>query len=131
MIKENECYNFMLYQFDVYKFYEWAKENLKTISVGLDNIAKGYSFNPKEGYISMFRLDKEYARELSDEDIAQPLLFVSLGENCGSLMIDGTHRSFNLWEKGEKEAPAYLIEDMDILFKFSNITKKMLTLMNE
>jgi hypothetical protein len=131
MVKENEFYNFMLYRFDVYKFYEWAKKNLETISVGLDNIAKGYGFETKEGYISMFRLDKDHARELSNEDVAQPLLFVSLGDKCGSLMIDGTHRSFNLWDKGEKEAPAYLIDDMDILFKFSNITKKMFIHMNK
>ena len=130
MVAKGEFYKLMLYEFDVYKFYQWAKENLETISVGLDNIAKGYGFKPREGYISMYRLDKDHARQLTAEDVAQPLLFVSLGKECGHLMIDGTHRAFNKWEKGQKETEAYVVDNVDVLCKFSNITKKMFIKMN-
>ena len=124
MVAEHETYNFMLYQFYVYELYKWAKENLETVSVNLDDIAKPYGFVEREGYHSIFRLDREYALKLTEEDVKQPLLVVDLGKG-GHLMIDGTHRSFNMWSNGTKQADAYLIRDKDIIIKHSNLTKKM------
>ncbi len=124
MVTEHETYNFMIYQFYVYELYKWAKENLETVAVNLAEIAKPYGFVEREGYHSIFSLDREYALKLSEKDVKQPLLIVDLGKG-GHLMIDGTHRSFNMWSNGTEQAPAYLIQDKDIIIKYSNITKKM------
>jgi hypothetical protein len=109
----------------VYELYEWAKKNVELVSVGLTELSKAYGFIGNKDQVSMFRLDKEYAKKLSKEDVEQPLLFVDLGEG-GCLMIDGTHRAYHMWYNGEVDANAYLIKDDDIILKYSNMHKDMM-----
>jgi hypothetical protein len=131
MVSKGEVYSFIGCRFSVYELYQWAKENLEVVSVGLSNIAKNYGFIEKEGFVSGFRLDKDYAKKLSQKDVEQPLLFVNFGVDAGCLMIDGTHRSFHRWDKGEEEADAYVIDNDDIILKHSSLTKKMLKAMRK
>jgi len=128
MVHKDEIYCFICGKFKVYELYQWAKENLEVVSVGLDNISKIYGFigNKNSNTKSLFRLDKDYAKKLSKEDVEQPLLFVNLGVEAGCLMIDGTHRAFHQWNKGVKEANAYLIKNDAIILKHSSMSKRML-----
>jgi hypothetical protein len=125
MVSPNEIYRFLCCDFKVYELYEWAKNNVELVSVGLKELSKAYGFIGNKDQVSMFRLDKEYAKNLSEEDVSQPLLFVDLGEG-GCLMIDGTHRAYYKWYNGEVEADAYLIKDDDIILKHSNMHKDMM-----
>lgn len=125
MVSKDEIYVFLCGKFKVYELYQWAKENLEVVSVGLDTISKTYGFIEKKGYHSGYHLDKNYAKKLSEADLAQPLLFVDLGEG-GCLMIDGTHRAYHKWHNGAKEASAYLIKNDDIILKHSSIPKKLM-----
>jgi hypothetical protein len=133
MVHEDEVYCFICGKFKVYELYQWAKKNLEVVSVGLDNVSKNYGFigNKDKNTQSMFRLDKEYAKKLSEKDVAQPLLFVNLGKEAGCLMIDGTHRAYHMWNNGAKEAPAYLIENDAIILKHSSMSKRMLKALRE
>jgi hypothetical protein len=133
MVSKDEVYCFICGKFKVYELYQWAKENLEVVSVGLDNLSKTYGFigNKDSNTESLFRLDKEYAKKLSEKDVAQPLLFVNLGVEAGCLMIDGTHRAFHKWNKGAKEADAYLIENDAIILKHSSMSKRMLKALRE
>jgi len=128
MISKDEVYVFLCGKFQVFPIYEWAKKNLEIVSVSLENVAQNYGFigNKNSQSTSLFRLDKDYAKNLSKEDVEQPLLFVKLGEEAGCLMIDGTHRAYHQWYNGEKEADAYLIDNDDIILKHSSMNKKML-----
>jgi hypothetical protein len=125
MVHKDEVYCFLCGKFKVYELYQWAKENLEVVSVGLENLSKTYGFIGNKNHTSLFRLDKEYAKTLSKEDVEQPLLFVDLGDG-GCLMIDGTHRAYHQWFNGAKEVDAYLIKNDDIILKHSSMPKKML-----
>jgi len=131
MVSKDEVYCFLTGKFKVYELYQWAKKNLEVVSVGLDNLSKTYGFIGNKDHHSLFRLDKDYAKKLSKEDVEQPLLFVHLGVDAGCLMIDGTHRAYHMWDKGAKEADAYLIKDDAIILKHSSLTKKMLKALRE
>ena len=125
MVHKDEIYCFICGKFKVYELYQWAKKNLELVSVGLDNLSKTYGFVGNDNHKSLFRLDKEYAKKLSQEDVEQPLLFVDLGEG-GCLLIDGTHRAYHMWLNGAEEAQAYLIKDDNIILEHSSMPKKML-----
>jgi hypothetical protein len=127
MVHKDEIYCFICGKFKVYELYQWAKENVELISVSLDNLSKIYGFikNKDSNTESLFRLDKEYAKKLSKEDVEQPLLFVDLGEG-GYLLIDGTHRAYHMWHNGKVEANAYVISNDDIILEHSSVPKKML-----
>jgi len=114
MIAEKETYHFLHLSFMVHKFYLWAKKNLQEMEFDLNSIAKTYGFNAP----------KEYALSLSEQDLQQPIIVVDLGQ-AGSIMIDGTHRSYNLWKKGEKSIKGFHIKDEKAIIAFSNINKKM------
>lgn len=131
MVSKDEIYCFLCGDFKVYKLYQWAKENLEVVSVSLDNLSKTYGFIENKDYHSGYRLDKDYAKKLSEKDVAQPLLFVNLGDEAGCLMIDGTHRAFHQWYNGAKEADAYLISNDAIILKHSSLTKRMLKVLRD
>ena len=111
MIHEKETYQFLFYKFYVKKLYDYALANLELVDVDLQQIADGYNFDLPKDKISMFRLDKEYAMQLSEDDLSQPIIILYFGAGYGSLMVDGTHRSYNLWKKGNKTIKAYYITD--------------------
>jgi hypothetical protein len=125
MVTKDEVYNFLCCQFKVYDIFHWAKKNAQTVKINLQEMSKVYGFDLPEGHISMFRLDKEYAMTLSEQDVAQPLLVIDLGEG-GNVMIDGTHRAYKMWKNGQEEADAYYVSDESVIVKFSSITKKLL-----
>lgn len=124
MIAEKETYHFLHLSFMVHKFYLWAKKHLQETEFDLNSIAKTYGFDIPENHISIFRLDKEYALKLPEQDLQQPIIVVDLGE-AGAIMIDGTHRSYNRWKKGEKNIKGFLIKDEKAIIAYSNINKKM------
>ena len=123
MVHKDEIYHLFHIRFEVYSLFKWAEQQGKTDTVDLRDIAGPYGFDLPEGKKSLFRLDKEYAMSLPDEDLAQPLLFVDLG-NAGNPLIDGTHRAYKLWKQGKTIVPIYYIQNEDIIVKYSNVSKR-------
>lgn len=125
MVGKEETYRFLHIEFYVYPLYQWALKNLELVEVSLDDIARSYGFDLPPDRISMFSCDKEYAMSLSEEKLETPAIVIDLGAS-GQLMIDGTHRSYKKWKRGDKTIQAYYITDEKILLKHSNLTKQML-----
>jgi hypothetical protein len=128
MVHKDEVYKFLCCNFYVYDLYKWAEKHLTEDDVKLSDLANNYGFDRVENSnsIGLFHLDKEYAMTLCQDDLEQPLLFVNLGEECGCLLIDGTHRAFNLWKSGKTHAKAYMVTDDSMILKNSSLTRKML-----
>jgi hypothetical protein len=56
-------------------------------------------------------LDVDYARELTDEDMARPMLFIPLGEN--HQLLDGWHRLYKAVTSGIDTLPARVLNEQE------------------
>ena len=130
MVSKDETYRLLALAFKVYPLYEYAKKHIKPVRFKLKDIAKSYSFESRENgsnTINMFGLDVEHASNLTLADRHQPILVVKLGDESGNAMIDGIHRCYNLWKKGQKTVRGYYLEDKVVISKHSNIADFPLT----
>jgi len=125
MVHKEETYHFLGLHFRVYPLWQYAQKKLEPHRIKLNILAKFYGFNAVESKnsMSMFNLDPKYAMSLISKDYHQPILIVKLGIKSGGLMIDGLHRSYRAWKKGQKTIRAYYIENRNILEKNSNIRR--------
>jgi len=123
MVEKDETFRFLSLHFKVYPLWQYAQRNLKPIRLKLENFVRFYGFKAVEqdGVVSMFSINPEYAKNLKPKDYRQPILLVKLGDESGGLMIDGLHRAYRAWQKGQKTIRAYYITERTILEKHSNI----------
>ena len=122
MVSKDETYSLFALRFRVYPLWQYALEYLKPQRIKIDQIAKYYGFIKKKNTISMFSLNRRYAMKLKPKDYRQPILIVQLGKES-NLMIDGIHRTYRAWKKGQKTIRAYHITDQDILKEHSNMSE--------
>lgn len=125
MVTKDETYHFLNLHFNVYPLWEYAQKNLEPHRIRLNRFVKFYGFKAVESknFISMFSIDPKHAMGLQPKDYRQPILIVKLGDKTGGLIIDGLHRSYRLWKKGQKTIRTYYIENRKILEKYSNIKR--------
>jgi len=123
MVSKEETFHFLNLHFRVYPLWQYAQQVLKPHRIKLSKFVKFYGFNAveKKGMMSMFSIDPDHAKNLKPQDYRQPILIAKLGDKSGGLIIDGLHRTYHLWKKGQKTIRAYYITDKKVLEKYSNI----------
>jgi hypothetical protein len=84
-VREREWFNFMGRRFAVHAFEELMEQKPHRFERVRQSAASLISFN------ALVHIDKAYAAQLSEEQLAKPLYVVMLNEDT-PLLIDGHHR---------------------------------------
>ena len=118
---KDEMFRFLGKSFDIDKAWELINKNpekyyydgeLATISI--DEIVKLFggviSDDGKTKRVRMgVKIDIDYAMSISDDQLNEPGIFVLDGEfHC---LIDGWHRAYKKWKRGDTKMSIYVISD--------------------
>lgn len=103
IVKENDKFHFMHLSFHVGKADKIIhKCSHKKIKVNLKQLSS---------YFNIIKINKEYAMNLTKEEVNIPGIFLEDKENEFNMLIDGWHRAYNLYSNNQKYMYAYLIND--------------------
>lgn len=117
-VGENDIFSIFLRRYDVSKAWyliqknpeKYLDENGDFYKLELEDLSKYFPKQIDKNKIKLgISINKEYALNLTDDELEEPGIFIL--DDGLNFLIDGWHRGYAKWKRGDKDMRIWVIED--------------------
>lgn len=109
---KDEVFSFLNLQYDIEKAWKLINDNPQNF-MDKDGNLSTINLEELSRHLNLVRINREYLKEITEEQLEEPGIFIVDKEKDFNFLIDGWHRAYLKLKRGDKEMKVYTITNVE------------------